>query len=227
MRPSLEKHLLNLAESSRLTRTGRLEKIGRSTTGLTNGTISEANSSSAECTKDSVIMVAALHRFYGGDTHLRADADLLLVRNTGTPGMFDASKVERMLGPVVYYAMRQHEVDALRDRKELAWTAYVAETGSGVFRVSRPPVSKKWLLCNVGSSETSEETAVELVEPGRKSELSEPTKKSAVEEKITIQTKPHRAKWGRRFVIATGVLAALYLACISGPSSLCGSISSS
>jgi len=64
-------------------------------------------------------MVAGLHRFYGGDIDLRADADLLLVRSTGTPGTFDANKVEKMLGSVVYYAMRQHEVDALRDRKEL------------------------------------------------------------------------------------------------------------
>jgi hypothetical protein len=53
---------------------------------------------------------------------------------------FFRRKVEMMLGPVVYYAMRQHEVDALRDRKELAWTAYVAKTGSGVFRVPRPVV---------------------------------------------------------------------------------------
>src|SRR2546422_4408232 len=159
-----------------------------------------------------VIMVAALHRFYGGDIDLRADADLLLVRSTGTPGTFDANKVERMVGPVVYYAMRQHEVDALRDRKELAWTAYVAKTGSGVFRVPRPAVSKKWLLRNVGSSETSEETTIEIVEPSRKSELREPEKKSAVEEKITIQTRPHRGKWGRRFLMATGVLAILYLA---------------
>jgi len=30
---------------------------------------------------------------------------------------------------------------ALR-RKELAWTAYVAKTGSGVFRAPRPPVTK-------------------------------------------------------------------------------------
>src|SRR5216684_3470052 len=123
-----------------------------------------------------VIMVAGLHRFYGGDIDLRADADLLLVRSTGTPGTFDANKVERMLGPVVYYAMRQHEVDALRDRKELAWTAYVAKTGSGVFRVPRPPVTKKWIMRNVGSSETSEETAVEIVEPGKKSDLREPNK---------------------------------------------------
>src|SRR5712664_2795877 len=150
-----------------------------------------------------VIMVAALHRFYGGDIDLRADADLLLVRSTGTPGTFDANKVERMLGPVVYYAMRQHEVDALRDRKELAWTAYVAKTGSGVFRVPRPSVSKKWLLRNVGSSETAEETAVELVEP---------EKKSVVEEKLTIQPKPHQSRWSRRLIIATGVLVILYLA---------------
>src|SRR3989475_2961108 len=150
-----------------------------------------------------VIMVAALHRFYGGDIDLRADADLLLVRSTGTPGTFDANKVERMLGPVVYYAMRQHEVDALRDRKELAWTAYVAKTGSGVFRVPRPSVSKKWILRNVGSSETSEEAAIEVVEPSKKSEISEPNKKSAVEEKLAIQPKPHQGKWGRRFIIAT------------------------
>ncbi len=159
-----------------------------------------------------VIMVAALHRFYGGDIDLRADADLLLVRSTGTPGTFDANKVEKMLGPVVYYAMRQHEVDALRDRKELAWTAYVAKTGSGVFRVPRPPVSKKWIMRNVGSVEASEETSVEIVEPNRKSELKEPEKRSAVDEELTIQTRPHRGKWGRRFVMATGVLAILYLA---------------
>src|SRR5260370_12417980 len=90
-----------------------------------------------------VVMVAGFPRFYGGDIDLRADADLLLVRSTGTPGTFDTSKVEKMLSPVVYYAMRQHEVDALRDRKELAWPAFVAETGTGVFRVPRPSVSTK------------------------------------------------------------------------------------
>ena len=158
-----------------------------------------------------VIMVAALHRFYGGDIDLRADADLLLVRSTGTPGTFDANKVEKMLGPVVYYAMRQHEVDALRDRKELAWTAYVAKTGSGVFRVPRPPVTGRRLLQNVGSTETMEETAVEIAEPVKKTVV-EPSKKSMAEEKLTIQPKPHRGKWGRRFVMATGVLAILYLA---------------
>ena len=158
-----------------------------------------------------VIMVAALHRFYGGDIDLRADADLLLVRSTGTPGTFDANKVEKMLGPVVYYAMRQHEVDALRDRKELAWTAYVAKTGSGVFFVPRPPVTSKRFLQNVGSSETMEEKVVEIVERARKSTV-EPSKKSVVEEKLAIQSKPGRGKWGRRFIMATGVLAILYLA---------------
>ncbi len=156
-------------------------------------------------------MVSALHRFYGGDIDLRADADLLLVRSTGTPGTFDANKVEKMLGPVVYYAMRQHEVDALRDRKELAWTAYVAKTGSGVFRVPRPSITSKRLLQNVGSSETVEETAVEIVEPSTKSAV-EPRKKSVVEEKPAIQSKPGRGKWSRRFILATGVLAILYLA---------------
>jgi hypothetical protein len=159
-----------------------------------------------------VIMVAALHRFYGGDIDLRADADLLLVRSTGTPGTFDANKVEKMLGPVVYYAMRQHEVDALRDRKELAWTAYVAKTGSGVFRVPRPPVTKKWIMRNVGSSESRAETAVELVEPDEKKELSVPNRKSAVKEELTVQPEQHRGKWGRWFLMATGVLAILYLA---------------
>jgi hypothetical protein len=150
-----------------------------------------------------VIMVAALHRFYGGDIDLRADADLVLIRSTGTPGTFDANKVEKMLGPVVYYAMRQHEVDALRDRRELAWTAYVAKTGSGVFRVPRPPVTSKRFLQNVGRSEATEETVTEVVEPSRR---------SVAEEKLVIQPGPRRSKWAQRFIIATGVLAILYLA---------------
>lgn len=159
-------------------------------------------------------MVAALHRFYGGDIDLRADADLLLVRSTGTPGTFDANKVEKMLGPVVYYAMRQHEVDALRDRKELAWTAYVAKTGSGVFRVPRPPVSKKWIMRNVGASEAREETAVELAEPDESSEALVPSKRSAVKEELAVQPVRHRGKWARRVLMATGAFAILYLAWI-------------
>src|SRR3989442_9074911 len=39
-----------------------------------------------------VIMVSALHRFYGGDIDLRADPDLLLFGSTGPPGTFDANK---------------------------------------------------------------------------------------------------------------------------------------
>jgi len=170
-----------------------------------------------------VVMAAGLHRFYGGDIDLRADADLLLVRSTGTPGTFDANKVEKMLGSVVYYAMRQHEVDALRDRKELAWTAFVAKTGSGVFRVPRPSVSTKWLMRNVGSSETSQELAVELDEPKKKSaiEVVETKKKSAIEEKPAVQPrqhlqpKQHQSKRDRRVSIvlaAAGVLIIAYLA---------------
>src|SRR6266571_4523651 len=163
-----------------------------------------------------VIMVAALHRFYGGDIDLRADADLLLVRSTGTPGTFDANKVERMLGPVVYYAMRQHEVDALRDRKELAWTAYVAKTGSGVFRVSRPPVSTKWLMRNVGSVEASEELVDEDDEPKKSVvDLDGPRKKSALHEKIVVQARTNRSKRGGRasvVIMAASALAIAFLA---------------
>ena len=178
-----------------------------------------------------VVMVAGLHRFYGGDIDLRADADLLLVRSTGTPGTFDANKVEKMLGSVVYYAMRQHEVDALRDRKELAWTAFVAKTGSGVFRVPRPDVSAKWLMRNVGSSEVSQELATESEEPLRNSaiEVRDPKKKSAfevveskkklaVEEKSIIRAKQHiqprqhRRGRGRRLAVVVGAAGVLALA---------------
>src|SRR6266704_561483 len=167
-----------------------------------------------------VVMVAGLHRFYGGDIDLRADADLLLVRSTGTPGTFDANKVEKMLGSVVYYAMRQHEVDALRDRKELAWTAFVAKTGSGVFRVPRPSVSTKWLMRNVGSSESSQELAVEVDEPAKKSsiEVSEPKKKFAIEVrpalqlKQHLQPKQHRSKGAHLVSIAVAAASILILA---------------
>src|SRR6266478_8854750 len=170
-----------------------------------------------------VVMVAGLHRFYGGDIDLRADADLLFVRSTGTPGTFDANRVEKMLGPVVYYAMRQHEVDALRDRKELAWTAFVAKTGSGVFRVPRPSVSTRWLMRNVGSGETSQELAVEVDGPKKKLtvEAAERKMRSVVEEKPAVQLKPHlqprqhRSKRGRRvsiLTIAAGILVIAFLA---------------
>ena len=178
-----------------------------------------------------VVMVAGLHRFYGGDVDLRADADLLLVRSTGTPGTFDANKVEKMLGSVVYYAMRQHEVDALRDRKELAWTAFVAKTGSGVLRVPRPDLSSKWLMRNVGSSEVSQELAGESEDPLRNSvvEVRDTKKKSAVEvvesrKKLAIEEKPiirakqhikprkHPSKRGRRIAVVFAALGVLALA---------------
>ena len=175
-----------------------------------------------------VVMVAGLHRFYGGDIDLRADADLLLVRSTGTPGTFDANKVEKMLGSVVYYAMRQHEVDALRDRKELAWTAFVAKTGSGVFRVPRPSISTKWLMRNVGAAETSQEladgvdepqmrSAIEVVGPKKKvAEVVEPKKtpveaKSVVRPRQHLQSKQHRGKRGRRVAIVVGTAGILAL----------------
>ena len=158
-----------------------------------------------------VVMVAGLHRFYGGDIDLRADADLLLVRSTGTPGTFDANKVEQMLGPVVYYAMRQHEVDALRDRKELAWTAFVAKTGSGLFRVPRPSVSAKWLMRNVGALETSQELATDDKE---ETETLAPVRKALAQERPTPTRKETGHKWARRSagaLVVVGILVALYL----------------
>ncbi len=182
-----------------------------------------------------VVMVAGLHRFYGGDVDLRADADLLLVRSTGTPGTFDANKVEHMLGPVVYYAMRQHEVDALRNRNELAWTGFVAKTGSGVFRVPRPSASTKWLMRNVGPVETAQELATDPIEPEIRPQKATtaqkptvpPKRVNSVEKPIitsrkttleprsgstqkTRQKKQDRR--GSRALIATGVLVILYLA---------------
>ena len=171
-----------------------------------------------------VIMVAGLHRFYGGDVDLRADADLLLARSTGTPGTFDANKVEQMLGSVVYYAMRQHEVDALRDRKELAWTAFVAKTGSGLFRVPRPSLSSKWLMRNVGPIETSQELATEEEEPS--SEIAVVSKRATPQEAPMLKSKSApplmkttKAQHKRRrrvlgAIAAIGALAMLYYALI-------------
>ena len=166
-----------------------------------------------------VIMVAALHRFYGGDIDLRADADLLLVRSTGTPGTFDANKVERMLGPVVYHAMRQHEVDALRDRKELAWTAFVAKTGSGVFRAQRPQANTKWILRNVGPAEHFEENAAEEVElssakiddnPRGQNKKRHPVEKEAV--RLERRSGNRGVRYLKAIVMTIGILAIAYLA---------------
>jgi hypothetical protein len=180
-----------------------------------------------------VVMVAGLHRFYGGDVDLRADADLLLVRSTGTPGTFDAQKVEKMLGPTVYYAMRQHEVDALRDRKELSWTAFVAKTGSGVFRVPRPSLNTTWLMRNVGPKESTQELAdeesdseIEIPKKIVQPEVDRPRAHAPVKSIAAprIRKSPsvalaHRdrskgPKWASRLsraLIAIGVLAMLFL----------------
>jgi hypothetical protein len=41
--------------------------------------------------------------------------------------------------------------------------------------------------------------------------MTEPKKKSSVEEELTIQYKPQRGKWIRRALMASGVLAMLFL----------------
>ena len=89
--------------------------------------------------------------------------------------------------------------------------------------MSRPSVSTKWLMRNVGSVETFQEFAVEVDEPKKKSaiEVVEPKKRLAVEERPVIQLiqhlqpKRHRTKRGRRVAIviaAVGVLTIAYLA---------------
>src|SRR5205807_8484235 len=96
-----------------------------------------------------VLMVGSVHRFYGMPLDIRADADLLLVRSTGThEALFDSRQIKQMLGPVIYTAMRKHELAAMRDVKELSWTAFVAKTGSGIFRVPKPS-GKDWILQDV------------------------------------------------------------------------------
>src|SRR5207247_11324104 len=133
-----------------------------------------------------------------------------------TQGASARNRDERLTGQLVYYAMRQHAVDAVRDRKELAWTAFVAKTGSGVFRVPRPPVSTKWLMRNVGSLETSEALAVEDDEPKKSAvELDGPKKRSLLQGKISVRPMPHRSKEGRRVsivIMAAGVLTVLFFA---------------
>src|SRR5207249_4865818 len=98
------------------------------------------------------------------------------------------------------------------DREELAWTAFVAKTGSGVFRVPRPPVSTKWLMRNVGSLETSEELAVEDDEPKKSAvELDGPKKKSLLQEKISVQARPRGSKKGRFVIYSLDVISLSFL----------------
>ena len=89
----------------------------------------------------------------------------------------------------------------------IRFTPWAIKTGLPINGLIRNTIFSQF-----AGGETLEETAVEIVEPRRKSEISEPSKKSAVEEKLALQPKPPRGKWGRRFVMATGVLAILYLA---------------
>jgi hypothetical protein len=76
---------------------------------------------------------------------------------------------------------------------------------------------------NVGSSDTSQELAVEIDEPKRKSaiEIVEPRKKLAVEEKPVVrvkqhlQPKQHRSKRSRRIavvIVAAAILTLAFLA---------------
>src|SRR2546428_8812221 len=89
-----------------------------------------------------VVMVGAVHRFYGMPIDMRADADLLLVRSTGTAGTFDSRTVEKMLGHSVYLEMRKHETAALKDRTELEWTGYATKSDKGMIRVERATSSQ-------------------------------------------------------------------------------------
>ena len=85
-----------------------------------------------------VLMVGAVHRFYGMPIDMRADVDVLLCRSTATKGTFDARTVEKMLGTETYNALRHHESLALRDRVELGWTGWATKAGSGIVFVPPP-----------------------------------------------------------------------------------------
>ncbi len=89
-----------------------------------------------------VVMVGAVHRFYGMPIDMRADADLLLVRSTGTVGTFDSRTVEKMLGHSVYLEMRKDETAALKDRTELEWTGYATKSERGIIRIPRATESQ-------------------------------------------------------------------------------------
>src|SRR5438309_1586118 len=159
----------------------------------------------------------ALARRYGQRNvkALRASRDL--------PGLFQ--NIDKLFGrfrkpPNAILLFADDMTKALR---ELAGTAFVAKTGSGVFRVPRPSVSTKWLMRNVGSSETSQELAVEVDEPRKKSAVEEVESKRrtsleerpAVQPKQHLQPKQHRSKRGRRVaivVVAAGILMLAVLA---------------
>ncbi len=84
-----------------------------------------------------VVVISAVHRFFGLPINMRADVDLLLVRSTATPGTFDARTVEKMLGLMVCSELGMHETKALRDRSELSWVGYRSKSDFGLVSVPR------------------------------------------------------------------------------------------
>src|SRR5256712_11952152 len=96
-----------------------------------------------------VVMIGAVHRFYGMPIDMRADVDLLLARSTGTVATFDSRTVERMLGHSEYLEMRKHETVALRDRTELEWTGYATKSDSGLIRIPRATGSQMVTVASV------------------------------------------------------------------------------
>jgi len=115
--------------------TKALENVDRSTRGVLLGALYDIRGALSRCAgmnEGLVIVLSAVHRFYSTPIDLRADADLLLVRSTCTPGTFDARTVRNMLGNSVYNQMRKKEGQALVNRSELGWTGWASRNGSGM-----------------------------------------------------------------------------------------------
>ncbi|HYU55554.1 MAG TPA: hypothetical protein VEL71_04975 [Candidatus Dormibacteraeota bacterium] len=120
--------------------TKALENVDRKTRGLLLGALYDIRGALSRCAgmnEGLVIVLSAVHRFYLTPIDLRADADLLLVRSTGTPGTFDARTVRSMLGNSVYSQLREKEERALVNRSELGWTGWASRNGSGMMFVPR------------------------------------------------------------------------------------------
>ncbi|HYU55834.1 MAG TPA: hypothetical protein VEL71_06410 [Candidatus Dormibacteraeota bacterium] len=120
--------------------TKALDNVDRRTRGILLGALYDIRGALKRCagmTEGLVIVLSAVHRFYSTPIDLRADADLLLVRSTGTPGTFDARTVRSMLGDSVYNQLREKEERALVNRSELGWTGWASRNGSGMMFVPR------------------------------------------------------------------------------------------
>jgi len=120
--------------------TKALENVDRRTRAVLLGALYDIRGALNRCAgmnEGLVIVLSAVHRFYATPIDLRADADLLLVRSTGTPGTFDARTVRRMLGDVVYNQLREKEERAFVNRSELGWTGWASKNGSGMMFVPR------------------------------------------------------------------------------------------